>query len=1847
VTSRSYAALLLLALGAVTSPAPAQTFTPKLRENLLLLNYMVSDCPNAQQILHVPEAVKTIQVPAFTCPDGSTISGSIQIDVPSQQLKGTLDAGGKTLTLDAPVKTKLKIDLVWRTSSISGAPYNNRLAVQTTFGDQSDPNQTCTGIDPKNGLSGAQTSFSATAECTFAKIGYGIVTAEEADPVLGVPAGPTSFFTSTSRLDVRATMDDIATFSGSPFQLAMVSYFNVLNMDEKYAMAPSQLEININGASSDGGVPTLAFLKNGTRDPDLAISNIRQLEPGKLKANLDVALGATPGPRTLEITPAAPGAQKQTLDNALNVLDTHLELSQGTRFEPDLQRIANHPTVVRAFLKNNSPTAAPTGLTGLLYVFKEDGSQITGSPFSATVPGNRPPLDNLLDVRNAYTNDDKFFLRDSLNFYFSEPALVPGAASSLPAGTYTLAFAIDPKDPTKAPARVTGVSHDSLKTRRDFNLLDEPRTYPFASTRSFKILTLFDKRLADKAKTALKSTLHLAQEYLRAAYPVDGTRIVYSEQQTDINVDDFQTQRLTGSWGKRVNGYLSWLLAFVNRNAAESGGETYDRLLFVTNSGSAFQMLGNGTTGLANTDTFDTAVVSGDVTGTIAHEIGHTFGLGETYCGFGCSNYIFNVYSTCYTARVNCVRDDAISEGETKGNRVEDGAVRLFHLVGSPAYTGIGASASVAASGGPSGFTLRFQRIDLMGGTNEDNDRWPDLLEWNYLYGKLRAGSFEREPMSVPDPLAGELLTVRGVVTTADAVTLISVLKTTIAAPTSADGSDYVLELLDGAGAVLSSKGFAVSFVQPDVGLTTEAGFVVAAPFPAGATQFRIRHGSKALVTRALSASPPTVQVTAPTGGTVSGTTTISWTANDPDGNALTYSLYYLRDGTNPAPIVVNLTATSYSWNTAGYGGGASARILVVATDGTFETKARSNPFNVAKGTPTVAFLSPTDGSALPAATDVTLSGGGSDPEDGSLPAGALSFRSSRDGNLGTGNTVKVRLSEGAHALTLRGVDVDGNASEASINVTVGNAANVPVLGAVVPQSAPAGSDVTLFGAHLDLSGRTVRFGDLTATVKSGTASQLVVTVPAVAPAGPTTITVTAGGFTTQPVSFTVTYGKPHLDALDPASGPPGTPVILRGTEFDPNATANTVTFGSAAATVLSGSATGLVVSVPQLGAGTVNVTVSSSRGASNALPFQVTTGTPATPVQLTSLSPSSGPTGTTITIQGSGFSSNKDQDFVLIGGRQATVGTATATTLTVTVPAGLPNGAAAVVVTVNGFPSNPLTFTVGGSTSAPRLTVSASSLDFGSVAPGQSADRTLTLTNSGTAALSVSSLTSSNARFSVVSPATPINLAVNGSQPVTLRFSPTASGAQSGTLTIASNDPASPATVSLSGTGTSSGGGGTEELKTDDGSAEVVTADDFLMMVNRLTPSTYPATLQKVRIYAQELAGSPSPVGSYIYLVAFTDPAGAGQPPANPNYVFEADVPVPSFPASGGFIDFDVEQLSALSRRAPLAAPTLASGDFYVGYEMFFVEDGTGFLCDSSGPQQGRAFYSYDDGFTFQKLGGLSVRGQVVPVNPMIRAVVSGGSLPANSLLLADRKVSVTATWKSQYTGQGGQAIPSPQKNEFGFFYFDNPNNPELFVKVLNFGSTYAIFFAALTDYELHVTFTALATGQSITFDKAPGPPSGDNDSTRLKTSSGREPLVAPTAPSGEVLRTKVAPRLLTNPAAEAAEPLAAANDLMLSSGRVKVQVTWKSQYSGQGGSALVIPQKDEYGYFYFTDPNNPEIFVKVLDFGAKYAVLAAGLTDYEFHVTFTVLRTGQTLTFDRPAGGKNGFADSTTLVK
>lgn len=103
----------------------------------------------------------------------------------------------------------------------------------------------------------------------------------------------------------------------------------------------------------------------------------------------------------------------------------------------------------------------------------------------------------------------------------------------------------------------------------------------------------------------------------------------------------------------------------------------------------------------------------------------------------------------------------------------------------------------------------------------------------------------------------------------------------------------------------------------------------------------------------------------------------------------------------------------------------------------------------------------------------------------------------------------------------------------------------------------------------------------------------------------------------------------------------------------------------------------------------------------------------------------------------------------------------------------------------------------------APVKVVSPTSLAFGSVQIGRDSVRTFTVRNTGTMALRVDSLASTNPRFSVVGITLPRSVAVGETLFVPARFTPADTTLQSGTIRVVSNDPYNPLrTVSVSGRG-------------------------------------------------------------------------------------------------------------------------------------------------------------------------------------------------------------------------------------------------------------------------------------------------------------------------------------------------------------------------------------------------------------------------------------------------------------
>ena len=255
---------------------------------------------------------------------------------------------------------------------------------------------------------------------------------------------------------------------------------------------------------------------------------------------------------------------------------------------------------------------------------------------------------------------------------------------------------------------------------------------------------------------------------------------------------------------------------------------------------------------------------------------------------------------------------------------------------------------------------------------------------------------------------------------------------------------------------------------------------------------------------------------------------------------------------------------------------------------------------------------------------------------------------------------------------------------------------------------------------------------------------------------------------------------------------------------------------GTAATSVNVVDATTITASTPAGSAGTASVLVTTPYGtnAANTLFTYVA------PPTVTSISPTSGTTlgGTSVTITGTNLTG---ATAVTIGGTAATgVNVVDATTITATTPAGSAGTASVLVTTPGGtnaantlftyFTPAPEIAVFDGNSTAPaneRTDNAPGAFDFGSVNMGSSSTaQTFTIQNLGTATADLTGLavTSTNAtEFTFTAPLV-TTLAPNATTTFTVSFSPSAAGARTGVINLASNDAdENPFEINVGGTGT------------------------------------------------------------------------------------------------------------------------------------------------------------------------------------------------------------------------------------------------------------------------------------------------------------------------------------------------------------------------------------------------------------------------------------------------------------
>src|ERR1700728_1248261 len=421
----------------------------------------------------------------------------------------------------------------------------------------------------------------------------------------------------------------------------------------------------------------------------------------------------------------------------------------------------------------------------------------------------------------------------------------------------------------------------------------------------------------------------------------------------------------------------------------------------------------------------------------------------------------------------------------------------------------------------------------------------------------------------------------------------------------------------------------------------------------------------------------------------------------------------------------------------------------------------------------------------------ITLSGTGTQGGLSSTPA-SINFGSVIDGASASvpvtlTNTGTANIAISAHSITGTGFTLTGWSAPASLTpgqttsftITFAPTTSTSATGSVSINSNAPGSPLainlsgsgTATQATMTISPSPVAFGNV--AMGSNSSQTVTLTNTGNATLNITAATISGSGFTTNlavpksvnpgaKTTFTVTLAPTTAGSttgsIQIASNAPGSPVALSlsgtGLQSQPAASPSSVAFSN----VTVGSNSSQPITLQNNG----NATLTFSK----------------------------------ITVAGTGMSING----LTTSSTIAAGGNLTFNAVFAPTAAGAVSGS--VQLATNGSPST-LTINLGGTGVATQstMTLNPSPVTFGNVNVGSSSNQTVTVTNSGNAALTITAATISGTGFTT-SLTAPTSVNAGASKQFTVTYAPTSEGNATGSVSITSNASATPATVSLTGTG-------------------------------------------------------------------------------------------------------------------------------------------------------------------------------------------------------------------------------------------------------------------------------------------------------------------------------------------------------------------------------------------------------------------------------------------------------------
>lgn len=420
-----------------------------------------------------------------------------------------------------------------------------------------------------------------------------------------------------------------------------------------------------------------------------------------------------------------------------------------------------------------------------------------------------------------------------------------------------------------------------------------------------------------------------------------------------------------------------------------------------------------------------------DAPATVAHEIAHVYGIGDTYNGgaFRCS---VNPAPDAFTGKNwdNFEQMTSCSSGRIALDQIS--ATKIPAELHPYEIGGRGHLGDMACYMGSGGLQSQF---------------WTSAETYDHLFEQLAPVAIPRKN---PKATSQRFINFLGYINEAGNVEI---------EPweTFNDSSDfqdsegtYTLLAVDTDDNILSSKKLDISFYilntppQP-IEKIDWAPFKGAMPFPSNTARFYVLKNGEVMGTIPVSANTPLVANVTPTStSSISGEYTVKWSASDADNDQMSFKVEYNPDTTNPNSPWMVLTAdagtTSWNENFAELPGGNHAKIRITATDWVLSSMSESAEFSVPFKAPEIYIEDPEWGDSYEEGDEVFLEAEIFDLQDEKIPDSDIKWKSNIDGDLGTGNNlITDKLSMGEHTITLTASNSRGLSKSETINLKVGN----------------------------------------------------------------------------------------------------------------------------------------------------------------------------------------------------------------------------------------------------------------------------------------------------------------------------------------------------------------------------------------------------------------------------------------------------------------------------------------------------------------------------------------------------------------------------------------------------------------------------------------------------------------------------------------------------------------------------------------------------------------------------------------------------------------------------------------